>query len=167
MARNIIAKSTAVVVLATLPCIGSAQEETSNVDDTIDEITVMGARSLALMRAEVAEAEQAVYDMFNELNDDDDYDIICKKETRIGSQIPRRVCLVRMYRERLAELTVDETQDSLLIVGTMTNSRKHQEILIEKMRALAKEHPELLDALRERYRLEAEFDAAREERYGE
>lgn len=135
--------------------------------DTIDEITVLGARTLGSMRAEVTEAEQVVYDMFNELNDDDDYDIICKKETRIGSQIPHRICLARMYRDQVAEATLDDDDGIHMPVGNMTRSSKHQKILVEKMRALAIEHPELLGALRTRYRLEAEFEAEREKRFGD
>ena len=74
-----------------LPCAQAQESADADVDETIDEITVMGARSLAMMRAEVIEAEDVIYDLFNELNDDDGYDIICKKETQLGSQIPKRV----------------------------------------------------------------------------
>ena len=144
-----------------------AQEATeADVEETIDEITVMGARSLAMMRAEVIAAEELVYDLFNELNDDDGYDIICKKETRIGSQLPQRICLARMYREALADET-NEEEGGTIVVGNMTRSPRHQAILIDKMRALAIEHPELLSALKERFILEKRFKEERARRYGE
>lgn len=145
----------------------AAQDATdSGVEETIDEITVMGARSLAMMRAEVVEAEDVIYDLFNDLNDDDGYDIICKKETRIGSQIPRRICLARMYREEVAEATVDQDGPAIP-VGNRSRSSHHQAILIDKMRALAAEHPELLDALKNRYSLEQRYEEERARRYGE
>ena len=157
----------ALAVLAPLAASGQAQESNpAEVDDTIDEITVLGARSLAMMRAEVIEAEDVVYDLFNELNNDDGYDIICKKETRIGSQIPQRICLARMYREQVAEETLDE-EGGPIVIGNMTRSSRHQQILLEKMRALAGRHPELLDALKERYRLEKQYEQERDKRYGD
>jgi hypothetical protein len=118
------------------------------------------------MRAEVIAAEEVVYDLFNELNDDDGYDIICKKETRIGSQLPQRICLARMYREALADET-NEEEGGPIVVGNMTRSPRHQAILIDKMRALAIEHPELLSALKERFILEKRFKEERARRYGE
>ena len=48
-------------------------------EEIIDEITVMGARELASLRAELIRADDAVYDLYNNLNDDDAYDVICKK----------------------------------------------------------------------------------------
>lgn len=152
------------------PLAAAAQSSDSTaveLDKAIDEITVVGARDLALIRAEVMVAEDAVYSLFNDLNDDDGYDIICKMETRIGSQIPKRVCLARMYRESLAEATVDATDAAGLVVGNMTRNAQQQKILQEKMRALAIEHPELLAALRERYALDQKFKAARDKKYGD
>ncbi len=134
-------------------------------DEEIDEITVHGARSLGSMRAEIAQAEQVVYDVYNELNDDDGYDIICKKETRIGSQIPRRVCLARMYRESLSEATVDNDLGGVWLGSTLTSS-KHQKILEGKMRDLAQQNPELLLALKERLILVRKFEAEKLKRYG-
>lgn len=140
--------------------------DASELDTAIDEVTVFGAQRLGAMRAKVTLAEDQVYALFNDLNEDDGYDIICKRETRIGSQIPRRVCLARMYREALAEETADEDL-GFVPAGTMTRSSKHQKILQEKMRALAKEHPELLEALRNRHALDQEFKQARDSKYGD
>ncbi len=49
--------------------------------DAIDEIVVMGGRSLTLLRHEVTQAEDIFYDRYNLLNEDDRYDMICKDET--------------------------------------------------------------------------------------
>ena len=138
----------------------------AEVDATIDEITVVGARTLGAMRAKVTMAEDQVYALYNDLNEDDGYDIICKRETRIGSQIPKRVCLARMYREALAEETVDE-DSGFITAGRVTRSSRHQRILQEKMRTLAREHPELLQALKKRHALDQEFKQARDRKYGD
>ena len=134
-------------------------------NETIDEIKVMGARSLALMRRQVVEAEDQVFDLFNELNEDDDYDIICKRETRIGSKLPRRICQARIYREQLSRATIDEELGPLP-VSNLTRSTSSQQIVIDKMRALAAAHPELLDALIYRRQLEKRYEEEHARRYG-
>jgi hypothetical protein len=165
--RRILRKLVLSLLIPTLlPCAFAQEPAGEDVDETIDEITVMGARSLAMMRAEVIKAEDAIYELFNELNDDDGYDIICKKETRIGSQIPQRVCLARMYRDEVAMATVDQ-EGPAMPVGNMTRSSRNQAILIDKMRALANEHPELLDALKKRYALDQRYKEQRDRRYEE
>jgi len=64
------------VLVACLSQITVAQEP-----DAIDEIVVMGSRSLTLLRHEVTQAEDIFYDRYNLLNEDDRYDMICKDET--------------------------------------------------------------------------------------
>jgi len=72
-----------IVLVACLSQITVAQEP-----DAIDEIVVMGGRSLTLLRHEVTQAEDVFYDRYNLLNEDDRYDMICKDETPIGTRIP-------------------------------------------------------------------------------
>jgi hypothetical protein len=43
-------------------------------------------------RNEVYVAENKLFDMFNELNEDDQYDVTCIFEVPIGANIRRRVC---------------------------------------------------------------------------
>ena len=151
----------------------TAQEaDTGNVDETIDEITVVSARTLGQMRTEIVRAEDQAYAIFNELNADDGYDITCKRETRVGSQIVRRVCLARMYRDALSEATEDAVGDETagVVVGVSTvganiSAKKHQAILREKMRVLTAQHPELLAALKKRRDLVKEFEEKRAQKY--
>ena len=161
--------------------IAGAQKETADdgsVDETIDEITVFSGRTLGQMRSEIARAEDEAYAIFNDLNTDDRYDIVCKKEARIGSQIVRRVCLSRMYRDALSDATEDAAEDAedaedaangasvgVGTVGANISSRKHQQILREKMRSLASENQELLAALKKRHKLVKEFEERRAEKY--
>ena len=151
--------------LAPLPC-GAQEAEERGPDEPIEEIKALGARSLALMRWQLIEAENQVFDLFNELNEDDGYDIICKNETRVGSQLPKRVCQARMYREEVSMATIGEDL-GLLPVSNMTQNRKHQQILIEKMRELAAEHPKLLEALKNRRQFEKRYEEERARRYGD
>jgi len=132
--------------------------------EIIDEVTVLGVRELADLRAEVVEAEDAVYAVFNDLNDDDRYDIICKKETRIGSQIPKRVCQARLYRDAVAA-EAEGVVDGEIMPGMKVNSAKHNAILREKMAALANKHPDLLAALKNRLELSEKFERERAKKF--
>lgn len=148
--------------------IGQEQSAEINVeaveDVDFDEITVMGARSLGSLRAKVVQAEDAVFDLYNVLNDDDAYDIICKKEAPIGSQLPRRVCRSRVYRDAAAE-AAEEMQIDGVLMRPAVNEARHSQILREKMRTLANENPELMAALRERLALKKKFEAERAKKF--
>lgn len=140
--------------------VGGAQPQ----PESIDEVTVMGARSLANLRFEIERAEDNIYAIFNSLNDDDRYDVICKKETRIGSHIPHRVCLARLFRDAMSE---DAEDDVLVGIHSrkMPGAEKHMKKLKEKMLALAAKHPELLAALNERHKLSKKFEHERAKKY--
>ncbi len=61
-------------------------------DTVIEEITVTGQRTLIALRLQGDEAEDAVYELFNELNTDDAHDVHCAIETRFFSRIKERHC---------------------------------------------------------------------------
>ena len=151
-----IAVTTATATMAQDPATEELVEGQPN-EQIIDEVTVLGVRELADLRVEVIRAEDVVYDLYNELNDDDGYDIICKKETRIGSQIPKRVCQARLFRNAVAEAARDVAEGELM-GGVKMNEAKHNAILREKMAALATKHPELLAALRKRLEVSKKFE---------
>lgn len=70
---------------------------------TIDEIIVYGSKSLNQLRLEMNRAEEIVFDRFNSLNSDDEYDIHCYKEAKIGSRIKRRICRANYVRHLTSE----------------------------------------------------------------
>ncbi|MDX2411323.1 MAG: hypothetical protein QNK34_05135 [Woeseiaceae bacterium] len=141
---------------------GAEIDQPKSEPDMIDEVTVMGSRSLRSLRREMVEAEDNIYAIFNSLNHDDGYDIICKKERRIGSQILYRVCKARLYREKVAEAAEDYL-DQNEHYGVTLNAQQHNEILREKMRALAAENPQLVEALRKRLALQKDYELERDQ----
>ena len=60
--------------------------------EQIEEITVLGQRSLRALRLEVQAARERVYDLFNSLNSNDEFDITCQNVPMTGTRIPQRVC---------------------------------------------------------------------------
>ena len=59
-----------------------------------EEIVVRGKRLVAF-RVEVELARERAYDIFNEINSDDDFDIQCTAEQRTGTRLGRQVCAAR------------------------------------------------------------------------
>ena len=141
-----------------------------NSDPIIDEITVYGEKTTPALRDELIAAEDDAFTLFNRLNADNGYDIICKRETRIGSQIPKRVCLTRMARNALAAQREDEGEGVMdggdfigaaVFRGGSGRSAKQRRALLEKMRDLANKNPELLEALKKRLAAQKTLDDAR------
>jgi len=61
-------------------------------ESAVEEVIVVGDQTLVGLRQELYRAQDRVHELFNALNDDDDFDIHCHMETRTGTRISRRVC---------------------------------------------------------------------------
>lgn len=149
------------LLLSLLTASYAAAEDTPDGGDEviIDEVTVIGARELLSIRMEIVRAEEEITRIFNELNDDDDYDMICESERPVGTRISRRVCRARAYREAMTE-DAKRAMDGLPMTGVMLNTKKHNEILQEKLRSLVMENPELEEAVVKRYVLRQKYERA-------
>jgi hypothetical protein len=91
-------------------------------------------------------AEEALYDLYNSLNTDDDFDTRCYEEARTGSHIKRRVCRANFYGKLLAR----ETERMLRgdpYINPVFEIRKMNERRLADMTEKALEHPELLKAI--------------------
>ena len=116
----------------------------------IEEIAVVGERSTLLLLNEIKDAEVMMYDIFNDLNSTDDFDVNCHNVTPTGTLIPVWECDAGfMTRERF-----QNTQDFLQF-GFMPKSdeeiywenRKKVDALNAEMLSLAKENPGLAEAM--------------------
>lgn len=67
----------------------------------LEQITVTGEKTIMAIRFQLRQAEDAMYDQFNELNSTDDFDINCSSVRGAGSHIAERICEPRfLARER-------------------------------------------------------------------
>ena len=132
--------------------------------DDLEEVVVTAPRTLSAMRAEIDAVQNRAFALFNELNVDNDYDIVCRRETPTGSHIPVRVCRPR-YVDRLE---AEATQDFLAGDGFFDpggDIMYHEDILKQKLALMALEHPEFHAALEEYYRLQTAYEDERGERF--
>jgi hypothetical protein len=157
--------------LALLPKMGSASQEppvepVESIDsdemlDTHDlpmeEVTVFAERSRSQLRRNLYQIHYQVFDMFNNLNPDDEFDTICRLEARIGSQIKYRICKPRFLRALESDASV-EFQDGN--VYSLNRSKIDRMFLRQReiMADLANQNPEFLTLLRERLKLRREYE---------
>jgi hypothetical protein len=119
--------------------------------DIDDEIIVIG-KSPAEIRAQIIKAEEAVYDRFNEINSNDEFDIHCRQETPTGSHIGRRVCQANFWRDALADagqetvraMRGESSAPPALFLGEAMNKGK---VMTAEMRRLALEDKEFQTTL--------------------
>jgi hypothetical protein len=161
--------TTAVVLLFALAplsmCrIAAAQEGEPEPTETIEEIVVYGNKSLARLHLELYKAEDAVFDLFNSLNSDDEFDIHCYKEAPTGSHIKKRVCKTNYVRDLIGEAT----RKALLIGGPyihpVAKIKQKDELLRKEMEALVVERPGLLNAFSEAYDAKQIYDSEHKRR---
>jgi len=130
----------------------------------MEELTVVAPQSLSTMRDELIRAEEDVLAVFNSLNDDDDYDITCRRERPIGSNIPVRVCKAAFVDREQAKAAQDYL-GGRGYVDPIGQLRYHEEILRQKMSELMEESPDLFQALMAYYELKTGYDAERDDRF--
>ncbi len=123
-----------------------------------EEVIVRG-RSPAALRIQIELAEEALYDRFNEINSNDEFDIHCKEIAFTGSRMLTRFCQPNFWHtaeERLAYDTVLMLQGSAFSAnpGLFRGEQRYKRVLmLEEMRRLAREDEEFIDALRRLYTL--------------
>lgn len=130
----------------------------------MEELTVVAPQSLSSMRLQIRDAEEEALAVFNSLNDDSDYDIRCRREAPIGSNIPVRVCTPRYVDKELARAE----QAFLAGLGyfdPIAPIRAYDATLREKMATLVAENPELYQAMLRYYQLKTDYDDERAERF--
>ena len=144
--------------ILTLSLTSSAQEvesddSTQNAASEIEQIIVVGERSPFRLRAQIKEAEKRLFSTYNEVNENEDYDVDCDKYTPTMSHISEQRCWPVFFHNVVAE----EAQRAMLLNDFNIIPPNQLATLyageFEKLRAnivaVANEHPEVATALME------------------
>lgn len=120
-----------------------------------EEVTVVGQRTLLALRMQMEAAQDAVHELFNELNVNDDYDIVCKVEERYYSRLKEKQCkpqfawdvalgqgqqYVRDLQQQSVQGSMQGTGDNLALAVKQAGMRDN---FVEVLRT----SPELFDAI--------------------
>jgi hypothetical protein len=113
----------------------------------VDEIVVPGERPENL-RAEIERLETAVYERWNALNSNDEFDITCREIEPTGSNIPLRTCAPNFVREAEATTARNRIFDGRSTGGrrpdTNADMEQKSRALTEEMQRIAREDEQLL-----------------------
>ncbi len=129
----------------------------------MEELTVVAPQSLASMRNELIRVEDDVLAVYNNLNDDNDFDIYCRKETPTMSYIAIRVCRAN-FVDRLTAEAASNFIGSSAYDDPTGELRYYESLLREKMATLMEENPALYQVLLSYYELKTDYEAERAER---
>jgi hypothetical protein len=102
-----------------------------------DEVVVEG-RKPANVYAEIERLEQSVYDRFNALNSNDEFDIHCFKQAPTGSNIPLRRCAPNFVVEAEAQ-AAQNTMVGARGRADARNAGADPTVLEQKSKALTEE----------------------------
>lgn len=128
---------------------------------TIDEVTVVERKGIRQLRFELVKADDRVFDLYNALNSNDALDVICKKETRIESQIKYRVCKSAYHRQLDSESSSDLLMGDDPLVSEKPSASHYSEVR-SNMANLMTKHPKLLQAVQRRAALRKAISAQKE-----
>jgi len=136
--------------------------------DAVDEIIVYGDRPLFALRRDVYRAEQNYFDLFNTLNDDDEFDVHCYYEVPSFTHIRRHVCRARFVVEANSREARQVFHEE---VGTFDLRAEYEiqektEILRQKMESLSAEKPELARALMDYANAKQVYESEKQKRTG-
>jgi hypothetical protein len=104
----------------------------------IDEVIVPGWKPENL-RVEIERLEADVYQRFNALNSDDDFDIHCFKQAPTGSNIPLRTCAPKFVIRAESGAARKLLADGRGGAGNNNNPAEHAMRMHEKSRELTAE----------------------------
>ena len=137
------------VLLFALRVAGAASAEpvgTEQPAGLMEEVFVYGDKPLIELKRELIEAEDALYDLFNDINLDDDLDVVCFREAPIGSHIKRRVCRTQGYMELMRRAS-QRMLSGETYVHPAAEIKHLEKRLLETMTETALAQPEMLEAL--------------------
>ncbi|MDT8397262.1 MAG: hypothetical protein RQ899_01440 [Pseudomonadales bacterium] len=132
-----------------------------------EEITVIGEIPVDVLRDMVSAAEDHMYAVFNELNDDEGnfYDIHCRMEASTGALIRQKICRPA-YQD---EADYQETQGIFggqPYINSVSMKAFYTRRLREKFGRLMQESPEFNKAIREFVALNQALDERQSTRLG-
>ncbi|MCC6201503.1 MAG: hypothetical protein IT494_00685 [Gammaproteobacteria bacterium] len=160
-------------LLAVASCLatGVAAQTDETPPAAIEEVTITAPRATRSQRLQLQRAEQRAYDLFNRYNDDKRFRISCSEEAPTGSKFKRQVCQPEFEQQALrahGQAYLDSVQAMLdpgrADEGTIPSAipvaaaiAAQQPALRRKMKQVAEQHPDFLEAVIEYGRLRQQY----------
>ena len=145
-----------------------AAEETETISsEAIDEITVYGERSIIVLQKELELAQVRMFDLFNTLNSDDEFDIECDYEQHLGSRRWHHVCTPKFATRQAAHqgaVFLTRNKKTGQVQAVTHHNRRMDKKLWAEMAVLVNANPELRKAFEELTKAKNAIDVERQKR---
>lgn len=138
----------------------------SGQDEAIEEITVIGQRSLISLRLETSAAEDVMFGLYNELNTDDKYDIVCRTDTRVFSHIKGKSCRPEYAWDAMMEEAQNRARGEEQGVPVAIVLADQYPRLNAKFQEMLQKSPELFSAFAKHYELKEQLRLRRKTYFG-
>jgi hypothetical protein len=154
-----------------VPSDAISQDAGESPEEPIEEITVVGEKTLLNLKFAAQRAEEDFFKLFNELNEDDEFDVFCSKESDTYSRIKRRRCW-SPFERNIEEDAMREMVGASGQLGAGTRRLPRNEALIrakrkkqaEMLQQMVLENPELQKLYNRYGEANIEFFTERERR---
>ena len=120
----------------------STGDEQTNVRRPLEQITIVGQRSLRRLRMQIENKQDEIFAFFNANNSSDRFDILCETRRLTGTHIRSRECEPRF----LKDLRVDRTRQFRMGFNTNPGHRELVELAAEDYDRLQQEMARLIQA---------------------
>lgn len=107
--------------------------------ETIDEIVVYGEMSLIQLQREIIRAEVRLFDVFNSLNSNDEFDVECEYIRRVGTRKRIHRCTPRFALEAQREASYEVKAGSEISGAARSGAPMYFESFIRKPRLREKD----------------------------
>ena len=150
-----------IVSIAVLPFAPAYADDAKSGDDML-----VAKKSLSELRAELYKSEEAFYELFNTLNDDDDYDVDCFYERTTGTRIKNHVCRAKFVSDAFTAHASRNRGNVTSVANQSANPEfaKKSAIFEEKLGEAVASSPELQAALQKYNAARAQFATKRDSR---
>lgn len=125
----------------------------TNDEQVMEEVIVQGQKTTIQLSKAVVQARLDFWDMYNSLNDIEEYRVVCEKVAATGTNIKKLQCAPQYYHDKARELTYNRSASTLsrkkiglsppshrTFVAASLQKKKEAD---EHMIALIEKHPEL------------------------
>ena len=165
-----------------------ARERGATVSQEQPEEVVVRGRRIGELRAEVEDARERAYGLFNDLNSNDELDVYCHNESRSGTNVPQVICRAQ-FENRISAAAAREylsglfsacnggrgvTQDCMFsnagagginraqgVEGQLPGKREQ---MADEIFRVARENDEFAKAILDWYEASQQYEAARKRR---
>ena len=136
-----------------------AQDPIGDSTEPVDEVTVYADETIPRLRAKLRRLDEAFFTRYNDINENDELDMICKRQSKPGSQIVYTICESRLHRE----LRSEDAMEFLDGDGTVSRvnagwKRKHYKKVRANINEVMSGDDKLQGLLKERAEMRAEIN---------